>query len=70
MLFTGYDDELSTLPVNRSHSSAIPPAIAVNPQATSNQANELSPNLSFKIKPSSVLMVALFFAFGHILSIP
>ncbi|QCD91148.1 aspartyl protease family protein 1-like [Vigna unguiculata] len=65
-----YDDELSTLPVNRSHSSAIPPAIAVNPQATSNQANELSPNLSFKIKPSSVLMVALFFAFGHILSIP
>ncbi|XP_047166685.1 aspartyl protease family protein 1-like [Vigna umbellata] len=55
-----YDDELSTLPVNRSHSSAIPPAIAVNPQATSNQPNELSPNLSFKIKPTSVLMVALF----------
>jgi len=59
MLFTGYDDELSTLPVNRSH-SAIPPAIAVNPEATSNQPNELSPNLSFKIKPTSALTMAFF----------
>ncbi|ESW29866.1 hypothetical protein PHAVU_002G105200 [Phaseolus vulgaris] len=55
-----YDDEFSTLPVNRSHSSAIPPAIAVNPEATSNQPNELSPNLSFKIKPTSALIMALF----------
>ncbi|KAK7406859.1 hypothetical protein VNO78_08493 [Psophocarpus tetragonolobus] len=57
-----YDDELSTLPINRSHSSAIPPAIAVNPEATSNQSNDpvLSPNLSAKIKPTSAFMMALF----------
>ncbi|CAJ1930518.1 unnamed protein product [Sphenostylis stenocarpa] len=55
-----YDDELSTLPANRSRSSAIPPAIAVNPEATSNQPNELSPNLSFKIKPTSAFVMVLF----------
>ena len=49
MLFTGYVDELSTLAINRSNSPAISPAIAVNPEETSNQSNdpELSPNLSF-----------------------
>lgn len=57
-----YDDALSTLPTNRLHSPAISPAIAVNPEATSNQSNNplQSPNLSFKIKPTSAFMMALF----------
>ncbi|TKY70297.1 Aspartic proteinase protein 1 [Spatholobus suberectus] len=57
-----YDDELSTLPVNRSYSPAVSPAIAVNPEATSNQSNDpvVSPNLSFKIKPTPAFMMALF----------
>ncbi|KAG4988040.1 hypothetical protein GLYMA_11G080400v4 [Glycine max] len=56
-----YVDELSTLAINRSNSPAISPAIAVNPEETSNQSNdpELSPNLSFKIKPTSAFMMAL-----------
>ncbi|XP_014631132.1 aspartyl protease family protein 1 isoform X2 [Glycine max] len=57
-----YDDELSTLPINRSNTPAISPAIAVNPEARSSQSNNpvLSPNLSFKIKPTSAFMMALF----------
>ncbi|KAG5060945.1 hypothetical protein JHK87_001974 [Glycine soja] len=57
-----YDDELSTLPINRSNTPAISPAIAVNPEARSSQSNNpvLSANLSFKIKPTSAFMMALF----------
>lgn len=55
-----YDDELSTLPINRSHSPAVTPAIAVNPEATSNQSNDPLTNLSFKMKPTSASMVAFF----------
>ncbi|RDX70490.1 Aspartyl protease family protein 1, partial [Mucuna pruriens] len=54
-----YNDEFSTLPINRSHSPATSPAIAVNPEATSNDP-VLSPNLSFKIKPTSAFMMSLF----------
>ncbi|MCI90566.1 hypothetical protein A2U01_0111859, partial [Trifolium medium] len=36
-LLSGYDDELSNLPVNGTHAPAVSPAIAVNPEPTSNQ---------------------------------
>ncbi|XP_019422081.1 PREDICTED: aspartyl protease family protein 1-like [Lupinus angustifolius] len=54
-----YDDELSNLPINRSHSPAVSPALAVNPEATSNPSND-PPNHSFQIKPASVFMMASF----------
>ncbi|KAJ7944119.1 aspartyl protease family protein 1-like [Quillaja saponaria] len=50
-----YDDEFSnTLPINRSHSPAISPALAVNPEATSNQssiAGTTPPNHSHNLAP-------------------
>ncbi|CAL0331935.1 unnamed protein product [Lupinus luteus] len=54
-----YDDELSNLPINQSHSPAVSPALAVNPEATSNPSND-PPNHSFQIKPASVFMMASF----------
>ncbi|XP_027360318.1 aspartyl protease family protein 1-like isoform X2 [Abrus precatorius] len=64
-MILGYD-ELSTLPTNRSHSPAVSPALAVNPEATSNQSNDSveSPNRSYKIQPISVFMVAIFLLFA------
>ena len=60
-----YDDELSNLNINQSHSPAISPAIAVNPEATSNVSNNdpgrLLPSHSFNLRPSFVFMMALFF---------
>ncbi|KAL2348645.1 hypothetical protein Fmac_002645 [Flemingia macrophylla] len=54
-----YGNEFSTLPINRSHSPAISPAIAVNPEAKSNDTSQ-SPNLSFKITPTYAFMMTLF----------
>ncbi|XP_016201425.1 aspartyl protease family protein 1 [Arachis ipaensis] len=60
-----YDDELSNLNINQSHSPAISPAIAVNPEATSNVSNNnpgrLQPSHSFNLRPSFVFVMALFF---------
>ena len=61
--FSGYDDELSNLIINQSHSPAVSPAVAVNPEATSNQSNDpgrLQPNHSFNVKPTFAFMMALF----------
>jgi hypothetical protein len=57
-----YDDELSSLPVNRTHAPAVSPAIAVNPEPTSNQSNDpekLPSSHSFKIKPTFAFIVSL-----------
>ncbi|CAJ2646664.1 unnamed protein product [Trifolium pratense] len=57
-----YEDELSNLPVNRTHAPAVSPAIAVNPEPTSNQSNDpekLPSSHSFKIKPAFAFIVAL-----------
>ncbi|XP_058777752.1 aspartyl protease family protein 1-like isoform X1 [Vicia villosa] len=56
-------DELSSLPVNRSYAPAVSPAMAVNPQRTSNQSNgpEVTPSShSLKIKPAFAFTVAIF----------
>ncbi|KAJ1403904.1 Xylanase inhibitor, C-terminal [Sesbania bispinosa] len=56
-----YDDELSNFPTNRTQAPAVSPAMAVNPQSTSNQSNDsLRPSYSFKIKPTFVFTMALF----------
>ncbi|XP_061367723.1 aspartyl protease family protein 1-like [Gastrolobium bilobum] len=58
-----YDDEFSNLPINPSHSPAVSPAMAVNPEATSNQSTDperLPSSHSFKIKPSFAFLMAIF----------
>lgn len=56
-----YDDELTNLPSNRSQPPAVSPAMAVNPEVTSNQSNEPerpSSGHSFKIKPAFAFTTA------------
>lgn len=71
VVLSGYDDELTNLPSNRSQSPAVSPAMAVNPEVTSNQSNEPerpSSGHSFKIKPAFafttafLLLLAIFWA--------
>ncbi|KAI5438697.1 aspartyl protease family protein 1 isoform X2 [Lathyrus oleraceus] len=57
-----YDDELSSLPANRSYAPGISPAMAVNPEKTSNQSNNperLPSSHSLKIKPAFAFTVAI-----------
>lgn len=57
-----YDDELSSLPVNRSHAPAVSPAMAVNPEIQSNPSNgpqRLPSSHSFKKEPALTFTVAI-----------
>ncbi|MED6220475.1 hypothetical protein PIB30_045186 [Stylosanthes scabra] len=60
-----YDDELANLNINQSHSPAISPAIAVNPEATSNVSSndpgKMLPSHSFNLRPNFAFVLPLFF---------
>jgi len=70
MLLSGYDDELSSLPVNRSHAPAVSPAMAVNPEIQSNPSNgpQLPSSHSFKIEPAFAFTVAIILLLAIVLA--
>ncbi|CAL0313251.1 unnamed protein product [Lupinus luteus] len=58
-----YDVLSDSSPINPSHSPAVSPAMAVNPVSTPNPSSNperVSPNSSFRMKPSLAFMITLF----------